>query len=184
MVKTYSPVCDFGRAAPDFSLPGADGKTYALRDCAGENATLVMFICNHCPFVQAILDKLVRDVGELAAFGVGAAAVMSNDPTDYPEDSFENMARVSRARAFTFPYLFDETQKIAKSYGAVATPDFFGYNKEMKLQYRGRFDDGGMSPKLDARRELYEAMRQIAETGRGPEEQTPSVGCSIKWSRR
>ncbi|MGI9297009.1 MAG: thioredoxin family protein, partial [Gammaproteobacteria bacterium] len=117
-------------------------------------------------------------------FGVGSAAVMSNGRTDYPEDLLENMARVPRARAFTFPYLFDETQKIAKSYGAVATPDFFGYNKEMKLQYRGRFDDGGMSPKLDARRELYEAMRQIAETGRGPEEQTPSVGCSIKWSRR
>ena len=181
MVKTFSPVCDFDQPAHDFSLPGVDGKTHTLADCRGENGTLVMFICNHCPFVQAILPKLTRDASALRDLGVGVAAIMSNDPTDYPEDSFDNMATVAHENDFSFPYLLDETQDVAKTYGAVATPDFFGYNKDLLLQYRGRFDSSGMSNKPRAKRELFEAMQQIAKTGAGPKEQKPSVGCSIKW---
>ena len=182
MVKTYSPVCEFGLSPPDFSLRGTDGKTYTLDDCKGKNGLLVMFICNHCPFVQAILKKLIKDAKELQALGIGVVAIMSNDPTDYPEDSFDNMKRVAKENGFTFPYVLDETQAIAKAYGAVATPDFFGYGAHLGLQYRGRFDSSGMSAKPKAKRELFEAMKQIAETGEGPKEQKPSVGCSIKWT--
>jgi hypothetical protein len=141
-----------------------------------------MFICNHCPYVKAVQDRLVRDARDLQALGVGVAAIMSNDPTDYPEDSFENMKEVAAALAYPFPYLLDETQAVAKAYGAVCTPDFFGYNADLELQYRGRLDASReRAAPPDARRELYEAMKRVAETGEGPAEQTPSMGCSIKW---
>lgn len=148
----------------------------------GEKGLLVMFICNHCPYVQAVLDRIIRDTRELKALGVHSVAIMSNDPTDYPEDSFENMKRVAQEHDFPFPYLLDETQAVAKAYGAVCTPDFFGYNAAGELQYRGRLDASRKeAAPVDARRDLFEAMRQVAETGRGPEDQVPSMGCSIKW---
>lgn len=182
MVSTYTPVCDFGASPPDFSLPGVDGKTWSLKDCAGPRGLLVMFICNHCPYVKAITHKLVRDTAELATLGVNSVAIMSNDPTDYPEDSFENMQRVSKTFSFPFPYLIDATQEVALAYGAVCTPDFFGYNGKLELQYRGRLDASGrQADEGDVRRDLFLAMKQVAETGRGPEEQVPSIGCSIKW---
>ncbi|WP_456448826.1 thioredoxin family protein [Thiolapillus sp.] len=182
MVSLQTPVCDFGKAAIDFSLPGVDGKTWTLNDCKGEKGLLVMFICNHCPYVKAILDRLVRDTRELRDLGVNAVAIMSNDPTQYEEDSFENMKRVAEQQDFPFPYLLDQTQEVAKAYGAVCTPDFFGYNADLELQYRGRLDASRKEAAPgDARRDLFEAMRQVAETGKGPEEQIPSMGCSIKW---
>ena len=175
------PVCDFGAPAPDFELPGTDGRRYARDKLAGPNGLLVMFICNHCPFVKAVIDKIVRDATELRSHGIGSVAISSNDPSDYPEDSFENMKAVAARLKFPFPYLFDETQEVAKAYGAVCTPDFFGYNSKLALQYRGRLDDSGRSVKPDAPRELYQAMMQVARTGMGPENQTASIGCSIKW---
>ena len=182
MVSTYTPVCDFGAGAPDFSLPGVDSRTWTLADCLGENGLLVMFICNHCPYVKAINHKLVRDTAELKTLGVNSVAIMSNDPTDYPEDSFENMKAVSDQYAYPFPYLIDETQEIARAYGAVCTPDFFGYNADLELQYRGRLDESGRNPDSgDVRRDLFLAMKQVADTGRGPEDQIASIGCSIKW---
>ncbi len=181
MARTETPVCDFGAPAVDFALPGVDGKTWTLADCRGENGTLVMFICNHCPYVKAILDRIIRDCGELQAYGVNSVAIMANDPTDYPEDSFENMKRIAEEKAFPFPYLLDESQEVARAYGAVCTPDFFGYNANLELQYRGRLDESRKEPVPDARRELFEAMVQVAETGQGPKEQIPSMGCSIKW---
>jgi peroxiredoxin len=182
MVSLETPVCDFGQPAIDFELPGTDGKIWTLEDCAGDNGLLVMFICNHCPYVKAITDRLVRDAYDLRALGINSVAIMSNDPEDYPEDSFENMKKVAEEFEFPFPYLFDETQQTAQAYGAVCTPDFFGYNKDLQLQYRGRLDESRKEAAApDVRRDLYEAMRQVAETGRGPEEQIPSMGCSIKW---
>ncbi len=182
MARTETPVCNFGEAAIDFKLPGSDGRDWSLQQCAGENGLLVVFICNHCPFVVAIRDRLVRDARELQQYGVNTVAIMSNDPTDYPEDSFENMQRVAAEFDFPFPYLLDESQAIAKAYGAVCTPDFFGYNRDLELQYRGRLDASGKAPApADARRDLFEAMKQVAQTGRGPAQQTPSIGCSIKW---
>ena len=181
MVRTETPVCDFGRPAPDFSLRGVDGKTYRLENVRGKNGTLIMFICNHCPYVKAVLDRIIRDARDLKALGVNAAAIMSNDPSDYPEDSFDNMQRVAREREFPFPYLWDETQEVAKAYGAVCTPDFFGYNADLGLQYRGRLDESRKEPVPGARRDLFEAMKQISETGEGPRDQVPSMGCSIKW---
>jgi len=182
MVSTYTPVCDFGVPAADFSLKGVDGKTWTLRSCAGPNGLLVMFICNHCPYVKAINDKLVRDAGELRELGINSVAIMSNDPTDYPEDSFENMQRVAEEHQYPFPYLVDPTQKVAQAYGAVCTPDFFGYNAKFELQYRGRLDASGRDASTDdVRRDLFLAMKQVAETGRGPAEQVASIGCSIKW---
>ena len=180
-MATIPPVCDFGLKAPDFELPGTDGKTWRLRDIAGPNGALVMFICNHCPYVLAVIDRIVRDVRELQGLGVGAIAIMSNDPSEYPEDSFENMARVAAALNFPMPYVVDESQAVAKAYGAVCTPDFFGFNGRMELQYRGRLDASRKEAAADARRDLFEAMKQVAETGRGPDEQIPSMGCSIKW---
>ncbi len=177
-------MCDFGRPAPDFSLPGVDQRTWTLDDCRGERATLVMFICNHCPYVKAVRERLIRDTRELLEHGVRSVAIMANDPADYPEDSFENMQRVTRELGFPFPYLYDRTQAVARAYGAVCTPDFFGYNAALQLQYRGRLDASGREPAAaDARRELFEAMCLIADTGRGPQVQLPSVGCSIKWRR-
>ena len=143
---------------------------------------LVMFICNHCPYVKAINHKLVRDTRDLKALGVHSVAIMSNDTLTYPEDSFEQMRRVARQFAYPFPYLIDETQDVARAYGAVCTPDFFGYNADLELQYRGRLDESGRQPDTgDVRRELYQAMQQVAETGTGPSEQVASIGCSIKW---
>lgn len=177
-----TPICDFGWKAPGFRLPATDGKTYALEDLQGPNGTLMMFICNHCPYVQAVLDRIVRDARDLAALGVATVAISSNDVATYPEDSFERMADVARAHAFPFPYLYDESQDVARRYGAVCTPDFFGFNRDLELQYRGRLDASGRNPAPPgARRELFEAMRAVAETGRGPSEQIPSLGCSIKW---
>ncbi len=182
MVSLQTPICDFGRPALDFALPGVDGKTWTLAQCMGEKGLLVMFICNHCPYVKAVLERIVRDTRELAGLGISSVAIMSNDPTDYPEDSFENMKRVAAEFDFPFPYLLDATQEVAKAYGAVCTPDFFGYNAKGELQYRGRLDESRKETAPEgARRDLFEAMRQVAETGRGPEEQYPSMGCSIKW---
>jgi peroxiredoxin len=182
MVRTQTPVCDFGKPAPDFSLPGVDGRTWTLADCAGPRGLLVMFICNHCPYVQAINQKLVRDAGELAQLGVRSVAIMPNDTVSYPEDSFENMQRVAREQGYPFPYLIDDSQAVAKAYGAVCTPDFFGYDADLGLQYRGRLDGSGRSPDSQGqRRDLFLAMKQVAETGRGPDHQVASIGCSIKW---
>lgn len=178
------PVCDFAWKAADFVLPGTDGKRYTLADVHGPKGLLVMFICNHCPYVKAVRDRIIRDCAELKALGIGAVAISSNDPDDYPEDSFENMQRVARDLKFPFPYLFDETQEVAHAYDAVCTPDFFGFNKDLGLQYRGRLDASRTSPVANARRELFEAMKAVAETGRGPADQIPSMGCSIKWKRR
>jgi len=181
MVRTETPVCEFGKAAPDFALPGVDGKTYRLDDVRGPSGLLVMFICNHCPYVQAVRERIVRDVNDLNRLGIGAVAISANDPTDYPEDSFDNMKKIAVAWKLPMPYLFDETQQVAKNYGAVCTPDFFGYDKDLKLQYRGRLDASRKEAAPDAPRDLFEAMKQVAETGQGPTDQIPSMGCSIKW---
>ena len=182
MVSLETPVCDFDLPAIDFSLPGTDGKVWTLDDCRGENGLLVMFICNHCPYVKAIIDRLVRDTNELKALGVNTVAIMSNDVVDYPADSFDNMKLFSQEQGFTFPYLLDESQQVAKNYGAVCTPDFFGYNGDLKLQYRGRLDESRkQAAATDVRRDLFEAMKDVAETGQGPKQQIPSMGCSIKW---
>ncbi|MGA7978816.1 MAG: thioredoxin family protein [Chromatiaceae bacterium] len=184
MVSLQSPICDFGTPAPDFALPGVDGKTWTRDQCAGEKGLLVMFICNHCPYVKAVRERIVRDARDLTARGIGSVAIMSNDPTDYPEDSVENMKRVAEEFQFPFPYLIDESQEIAKAYGAVCTPDFFGYNADLGLQYRGRLDESRKdAAPAGVRRDLFEAMKQIAETGEGPREQIPSMGCSIKWKQ-
>ena len=168
--------------APDFRLPATDGKTYALADVAGENGTVIVFICNHCPYVKAVIDRLVADARVLAADGIGFAAICSNDATDYPDDSFANMKRFALAHKFPFPYLHDESQTVARAYGAVCTPDYFGYGRDRKLKYRGRLDEGRTEPPpKGARRELVEAMRSIAATGVAPKGQIQSVGCSIKW---
>ena len=181
MARTETPVCDFGRPAVDFALPDTEGRIWRLEDARGPKGTLVMFICNHCPYVKAVLDRIVRDARELKEHGVHTVAIMSNDPTDYPEDSPENMKRVADQLKFSFPYLLDESQSVAKAFGAVCTPDFFGYNADLELQYRGRLDASRKEAEPDAPRELFEAMKQVAETGRGPEDQVPSMGCSIKW---
>jgi peroxiredoxin len=186
MVSTPTPVCDFGWKAPDFDLPGVDGKRYSLATARGPNGLLVMFICNHCPYVKAVIDRIVLDTKELATLGIGSIAIMSNDPADYPEDSWDQMVAIARARQFPFPYVLDETQAVARRYGAVCTPDFFGFNAGLELQYRGRLDESRKETALDAangrpRRDLFEAMKQVALTGAGPREQIPSIGCSIKW---
>lgn len=182
MAALNPPVCDFGQAAIDFDLPGTDGKRHTLASCAGPNGLLVMFICNHCPYVQAIIDRLIRDCRELADLGIGCVAIMSNDVAAYPDDSPTNMQRWADQLAFPFPYLYDESQAIARAYGAVCTPDFFGYNARLELQYRGRLDASGrQAGPADARRELFEAMQEIARNGQGPAIQTASIGCSIKW---
>ena len=171
-----------GVKAPDFSLPATDGKTYALKDVAGPNGTVVVFICNHCPYVKAVIDRLVSDARALMSEGVAFAAICSNDAANYPEDSFPKMRDFAKAHAFPFPYLHDESQAVARAYGAVCTPDFFGFDRDLKLKYRGRLDEGRTTPPPpNARRELVEAMRAIAKTGEAPESQIPSMGCSIKW---
>jgi len=177
-----SPICDFGWQAPAFRLPATDGRTYSLEDLRGQNGTLVMFICNHCPYVQAVFDRIVRDATGLAALGVASVAISSNDAASYPEDSFSRMREVAESHRFPFPYLYDESQDVARRYGAVCTPDFYGFNRDLELQYRGRLDASRKDPAPPgARRELFEAMRAVAETGRGPADQAPTMGCSIKW---
>lgn len=176
------PVCDFGWKAPAFILPGTDGRDWSLEEVRGPKGALIMFICNHCPYVQAVIDRIVRDAAALQALGIGVAAISSNDAADYPADSFPNMQAEAARRGFTFPYLYDETQAVAKAYGAACTPDFFGFDAGLGLQYRGRLDASGRQPAApDTRRELFEAMKSVAGTGRGPAEQVPSMGCSIKW---
>lgn len=182
MVSLQTPVCDFGWKAPDFDLPGVDGQRYSLAEARGPNGLLVMFICNHCPYVKAVRDRLVRDCAELKLHGINSVAIMSNDPAEYAEDSFENMKKVAAEFSYPFPYLLDETQQVAKTYGAVCTPDFFGFNAELGLQYRGQLDASRKEAAPEnAQRDLFEAMLQVAQTGRGPAEQIPSMGCSIKW---
>lgn len=182
MALMHTPVCDVGLAAPDFQLLGVDGKQWTRDECTGENGLLVMFICNHCPYVKAIQQRLVADVKDLQENGIGVVAIMSNDPNDYPEDSFENMQQVAKDKGYHFPYLIDPTQQVAKAYGAICTPDFFGYNSKLELQYRGRLDESGKQQNVgDVKRDLLDAMLLIAKTGTGPSEQIPSMGCSIKW---
>ena len=177
-----TPICDFGWKAPPFTLPATDGKTYSLEALRGKNGTLVMFICNHCPYVKAVIDRIVRDCEALRGLGVGAVAISSNDVVHYPEDSFANMRRFAEAHRLGFPYLYDESQDVARAYDAACTPDFFGFNADLELQYRGRLDASRKeAAPATVRRDLFEAMRQIARTGQGPREQIPSIGCSIKW---
>ncbi len=183
MVSTPTPVCDFGWPAPAFDLPGTDGKRHSLDSTRGDKGLLVMFICNHCPYVKAILDRIVRDARELKLLGINCIAIMSNDPSEYPEDSWDHMVRLAREMEFPFPYVLDETQAVAKAYGAVCTPDFFGFNSQLALQYRGRLDASRKeAAPADSTRELFLAMTQVAQSGRGPLDQTPSIGCSIKWT--
>ena len=169
--------------APAFDLPGVDGRRHSPASARGDKGLVVMFICNHCPYVKAVIDRIVRDCRELQTLGVGSIAVMSNDPADYPEDSFENMKRVAREKGFPFPYVIDESQDVARAYDAQCTPEFFGFNAAMELQYHGRLDASRRDAMPNAKRELFEAMKQIAETGSGPKAQIASVGCSIKWRR-
>ena len=182
MVLTKTPVCNFGEKAKDFSLKSTDNKQTSLRDIKGENGTLVMFICNHCPYVKAIIKNLVDDVKFLESLGIKSVGIMSNDVKNYPDDSFENMISFSKINGFSFPYLIDETQDVAKKYGAVCTPDFFGYNKNLELQYRGRIRElKDLKPVKTGDSDLKNAMRLVAETGNGPKNQIPSMGCNIKW---
>lgn len=182
MMAAIPPVCDFGWPAPDFRLPGTDGKEHSLDEIAGPKGTLIMFICNHCPYVLAVLDRIIRDARDLQAMGIGVAAISANDASAYPQDGFDRMKEMAEARGFPFPYLHDESQQVARAYGAVCTPDFFGFNAARELQYRGRLDASRKETgPADLRRDLFEAMRQVAETGHGPVEQVPSMGCSIKW---
>ncbi len=175
------PICDFGWQAVDAELPGVDGNTHAIFDHKGPNGLLVVFICNHCPYVKAVIDRLVRDANALAELGIGTVAISSNDAIGYPEDSFDNMKVFAEKHGFSFSYLYDEDQNVAKAYGAVCTPDFFGFDGDLGLQYRGRIDESRKAAGADVRRDLFEAMKQVAETGEGPREQVPSIGCSIKW---
>ena len=174
-------ICDFGWKARDFALKSVDGKTYTLADVRGPKGTLVVFICNHCPYVKASIDRIVVEAKALRGIGIGTIAIMPNDTATYREDSFDNMKAFAAKHGLTFPYLIDDTQDVARAYNAQCTPDFFGFNAQDELQYRGRLDSSRMTPVANARRELFEAMKQVAETGHGPVEQTPSMGCSIKW---
>ncbi|MER9882411.1 thioredoxin family protein [Mesorhizobium sp. M0118] len=176
------PVCDFGWRAIDAVLPGVDGTSHSILSHAGPNGLVVAFICNYCPYVKAVISRIVRDANDLKAQGIGFVAINSNDADAYPDDSFDNMKRFAMTNGFTFPYLHDERQTVARAYGAVCTPDFFGLNSDLTLQYRGRLDASrrdAASPGL--RRDLFEAMKQIARTGDGPLDQIASIGCSIKW---
>jgi len=182
MALTESRDLPLGTPCPDFRLPSVDGKTFARDDFRDRPVLVVMFICNHCPYVKAVIGRLVEDVRALQAAGIGAVAIMSNDSASYPADSFDNMKLFAKQHGFVFPYVIDETQDIARAYGAVCTPDLFGFSAAGDLQYRGRVDSAGSrAPSGSERRELREAMLEIARTGKGPAEQVPSVGCSIKW---
>ena len=179
-IKT--PICDFGQKAFNFELKSTDNKLISLNDIKGENGTLIMFICNHCPYVLAVIKNVVEDCKDLENDGIKSIAIMSNDPNRYEEDSFDNMIKFSKNHNFNFPYVIDETQQVAKTYGAVCTPDFFGYNKDLELQYRGRLRElKNLIPVRDGESDLKKAMTLIVETGKGPENQIPSAGCGIKW---
>jgi len=182
MVLTKTPICNFGEKAKDFHLKSTENKQTSLKDVAGKNGTLVMFICNHCPYVKAIIKDLASEIKFLETLGINSVGIMSNDIKNYPDDSFDNMISFSKSNGFSFPYLIDETQNVAKEYGAVCTPDFFGYNKNLELQYRGRFRElKDLKPVKTGDSDLRIAMKLVAETGKGPQEQIPSMGCNIKW---
>ena len=181
MALTKTPICDFGKKAEIFELNSTENKVISLNDIKGENGTLIMFICNHCPYVKAVIEEIVQDCKKLKTNGINSLAISSNDVKNYPEDSFDNMIKFSRDHNFNFPYLFDETQEVAKKYGAVCTPDFFGYNKNLELQYRGRLDNSGISGEKVKDKELLNAFNKIIKTGNGPQKQISSMGCSIKW---
>ncbi|MCB1479308.1 MAG: thioredoxin family protein [Rhodobiaceae bacterium] len=182
MALESPPVCDFGWKGVDATLPATDGKAYSIRDCAGPNGLIVAFICNHCPYVKAVIGRMVRDAKDLAEKGVGYVAICSNDADAYPQDSFANMKRFAEQNGFPFPYLQDEDQSVARAYDAACTPDFFGFNADFELQYRGRIDAARMdAPAPGMKRDLHDAMVMVAETGEGPREQVTSIGCSIKW---
>ena len=181
MVRTETPICEFDLPAINFKLKGVDEQFYDLKSLKGPNGLLIMFICNHCPYVKSIISRIIRDTKELKHLGVNSVGIMSNDPNEYEEDSFENMKKIALDHDFPFPYLIDDTQEVARAYGAVCTPDFFGYNSKLGLQYRGRLDESRKESVDGARRELFEAMKEISMTGKGPKNQIPSMGCSIKW---
>ena len=182
MILTKTPICNFGEKVKDFSLPSTNNEVVKFSDIKGENGTLIMFICNHCPYVKAVTKDIVKDCNELKKIGINSVAICANDAENYPEDSFDNMIEFSKINQFSFPYLIDETQEIARTYDAVCTPDFFGYNKNLELQYRGRLRElKNLVPLRNGESDLYKAMKQIAATGKGPESQTPSAGCGIKW---
>ena len=179
-----TPICDFGQKAHNFELKSTDNKILSLNDVKGENGTLIMFICNHCPYVKAVTRDIVEDCNELKKIKINSVAICSNDAENYPEDSFNNMIEFGKKNNFSFPYLNDETQEIARTYDAVCTPDFFGYNKNLELQYRGRLRElKNLIPVRDGESDLFKAMKKIAETGKGPESQIPSAGCGIKWKK-
>ena len=182
MSLTKTPICNFGEEAKDFKLVSTENKKVSLGDIKGKNGILIMFICNHCPYVKAVINDIVEDAKYLESLEIKSTAIMSNDVKNYPEDSFDNMIAFSKSNNFSFPYLFDETQDVAKNYGAVCTPDFFGYNKNLELQYRGRIRElKNLKPVREGDSDLKIAMKLIAETGNGPKNQIPSMGCNIKW---
>ena len=182
MALTETPICNFGEKAKNFNLKSTENKKVSLDDIRGDNGTLIMFICNHCPYVKAVVKDIVEDVKFLYTLGIKSAAIMSNDVKNYPDDSFENMISFSKLHNFTFPYLIDETQKTANEYGAVCTPDFFGYNKNLELQYRGRIRElKNLKPVKQGKSDLKKAMEMVAKSGKGPANQIPSMGCNIKW---
>jgi peroxiredoxin len=182
MVSTQTPEAELGSTAIDFSLPSTTGETVTLEGARGSKGLVIVFMCNHCPYVKAVIDRLIRDACDLATLGVNTIAISANDAVNYPADSFDNMRRWAETKRFPFPYLYDESQVVAKAYGAVCTPDFFGYDADLKLRYRGRLDESKKDTAPEgARRELYEAMKEMAETGKTSIPQIPSMGCSIKW---
>ena len=182
MSLTETPICNFGEKAKDFNLLSTENKKTSLDNVKGKNGTLIMFICNHCPYVKAVIKDIVEDTKYLETLGIKSVAIMSNDVKNYPEDSFKNMISFAKLHDFSFPYLIDETQKVAKEYGAVCTPDFFGYNKNLELQYRGRIRElKELKPVRKGDSELKSAMKLVAESGKGPASQIPSMGCNIKW---
>ena len=184
MVLTKTPICNFGEKANAFKLKGTDGKVHKLEDHLGKNGLLIMFICNHCPYVKAVIEDIVDDCKNLEKEGLKSIAIMSNDTKNYPEDSFENMISFGKKHGFIFPYLIDETQDVARKYGAVCTPDFFGYNNKLELQYRGRIRElKDLKPVRNSESDLLKAMRLVIKTGKGPKEQIPSMGCNIKWTK-
>jgi len=182
MTLTKTPICDFGKKAENFQLKSTENKIVSLNDVKGDNGTLLMFICNHCPYVKAVIEDIVNDCKNLEKEGIKSVAIMSNDTKNYPEDSFDNMIKFKKNSKFHFSYLIDETQEIAKKYDAVCTPDFFGYNNKLELQYRGRIRElKNLKPVRNGESDLFKAMKLIVQTGKGPENQIPSMGCSIKW---
>ena len=182
MALEKTPLCNFGEQPKDFNLKGIDENKYSLKDVVGANGTLIMFICNHCPYVKAISKEIGETAAELKKYQINVVAIMSNDTLNYPDDSFDNMKIFAKQNNFTFPYLIDESQEVAKNFGAVCTPDFFGYNSKNELQYRGRLRQlKDLKPAINSKNELLEAMIEVSKSGRGPKEQFPSMGCNIKW---